>query len=177
MDYLNAMFSLKGNVALVTGGSYGIGFAIAKALARAGAVIAFNCRSQEHLDQAMKDYKREGIDAHGYICDVTDEIHVQQLVSEIEKTLGTIDILVNNAGIIKRIPHVRHDDGRVPPGRRYRLSRPVHCIQSGHSRYDKKRPRQIINICSMMSELGRETVFGLCRSQRRSENVNPQYLR
>ena len=80
------------------------GFAIAKALARAGAVIAFNCRSQEHLDQAMKDYKREGIDAHGYICDVTDEIHVQQLVREIEKTLGTSDILVNNAGIIKRIP-------------------------------------------------------------------------
>ena len=84
--------------------SYGIWFAIASAAARAGAVIAFNCRSQEHLDQAMKDYKREGIDAHGYICDVTDEIHVQQLVSEIEKTLGTIDILVNNAGIIKRIP-------------------------------------------------------------------------
>lgn len=61
MDYLSNMFSLKGNVALITGGSYGIGFAIAKALTRAGAVIAFNCRSQEHLDQAMKDYEKKAL--------------------------------------------------------------------------------------------------------------------
>lgn len=85
MDYLNDMFSLKGNVALVTGGSYGIGFAIAKALARAGAVIAFNCRSQKHLDQAMKDYEKEGIEAHGYICDVTDEMHVQRISQRYRK--------------------------------------------------------------------------------------------
>lgn len=145
MDYLNDMFSLKGNVALVTGGSYGIGFAIAKSLARAGAVIAFNCRSQEHLDQAMKDYKREGIDAHGYICDVTDEIHVQQLVSKIEKTLGTIDILVNNAGIIKRIPMCDMTTEEFRQVVDIDLVGPFivsKAIQSGHSRYDKKRPRQ-----------------------------------
>lgn len=98
------MFSLKGRVALVTGAAYGIGFAIARAFAKAGAKIAFNCRSQKHLDQALKDYTAEGIDAKGYIADVTDEEQVKKLVADIERDLGTIDILVNNAGIIKRIP-------------------------------------------------------------------------
>ncbi len=98
------LFSLEGKVALVTGAAYGIGFSIAEAYAKAGAKIAFNCRKQEHLDKALADYKAKGIEAHGYICDVTDEEQVKAMVSDIEKKLGVIDILVNNAGIIKRIP-------------------------------------------------------------------------
>lgn len=78
------MFSLEGKVALVTGGAYGIGFAIAEALAGAGAKIAFNCRSQENLDRAMEDYQAKGIEAHGYICDVTHEEDVNALVAAIE---------------------------------------------------------------------------------------------
>ena len=97
-------FSLQGKVALVTGAAYGIGMAIAEAYAEAGAKIAFNCRSQHHLDQAMADYKAKGIEALGYICDVTKEEDVKKMVADIEQKLGTIDILVNNAGIIKRIP-------------------------------------------------------------------------
>jgi gluconate 5-dehydrogenase len=104
MDTFSKNFSLEGKVALVTGGAYGIGFAIAEAFAKAGAKIAFNCRSQKHLDQAIADYKAKGIDAKGYIADVTDEAQVKNLVADIEKELGVIDILVNNAGIIKRIP-------------------------------------------------------------------------
>ena len=103
MDF-NKLFSLEGKVALVTGAAYGIGFAIAEAYAKAGAKIAFNCRSQHHMDQALADYKAKGIDAKGYICDVTDEEQVKNMVADIEKELGIIDILVNNAGIIKRIP-------------------------------------------------------------------------
>jgi gluconate 5-dehydrogenase len=79
-DYLQ-QFSLQGKVALVTGAAYGIGFAIAKAFAQAGARIAFNCRSQAHLDKALADYKAAGITARGYICDVTDEKQVQALVA------------------------------------------------------------------------------------------------
>ena len=97
-------FRLDGKVALVTGGAYGIGFAIAEALAGAGAKIAFNCRSQKNLDQALADYAAKGIDARGYIADVSVEEQVKELVAKIQQDLGVVDILVNNAGIIKRIP-------------------------------------------------------------------------
>ena len=92
-------FSLKGKTALVTGGSYGIGFAIAEGFAEAGAKIAFNCRSPEHLRTALDSYRRKGIDARGFLCDVTDEEAVRQMVSQLEQDWGAVDILVNNAGI------------------------------------------------------------------------------
>lgn len=154
--YLN--FSLEGKVALVTGAAYGIGFAMAEALAQAGAKIAFNCRGEHHLEQALADYKAKGIEARGYICDVTKEDEVKAMVADIEANLGVIDILVNNAGIIKRIPmHEMSleefeqviDIDLVAP---FIVSKAVipGMIKKGHGK--------IINICSMMSELGRETV-------------------
>ena len=102
-DYLNN-FSLEGKVALVTGASYGIGFAIAKAMAGAGATIVFNDIKQELVDKGIAAYKEEGIEAHGYVCDVTNEDAVNAMVAQIEAEVGVVDILVNNAGIIKRIP-------------------------------------------------------------------------
>ena len=98
------MFSLKGKVALVTGASYGIGYAIAKGFANAGATIVFNDINEDLVKKGLDSYKADGIDAHGYVCDVTDETAVQNLVATVEKEVGVIDILVNNAGIIKRIP-------------------------------------------------------------------------
>ena len=151
-------FSLEGKVALVTGAAYGIGFAIAEAYAAAGAKIAFNCRGQHHMEEALRAYAEKGIDAKGYFCDVTKEDEVVKMVADIERDLGTIDILVNNAGIIKRIPmtEMSCEDFRqvvdidlVAP---YIVSKAVipGMIKKGHGK--------IINICSMMSELGRETV-------------------
>ena len=151
-------FSLEGKVALVTGGAYGIGFAMAEALAQAGAKIAFNCRSQKHLDDALADYKAKGIDAKGYICDVTDEEAVKVLVAQIEKELGVIDILVNNAGIIKRIPMC---DMTVDEFRQVvdiDLTAPFIMAKAVIPGMIKKGHGKIINVCSMMSELGRETV-------------------
>lgn len=112
------MFSLKGKVALVTGASYGIGYAIAKGFAAAGATIVFNDIKQELVDKGIAAYKADGIDAHGYVCDVTDESAVNELVAKIEKEVGVIDILVNNAGIIKRIPMTEMSAAEFRPGYR-----------------------------------------------------------
>ena len=99
-------FSLEGKVALITGASYGIGYAIAKGLAAAGAKIVFNDIKQEFVDRGLASYAADGIDAKGYVCDVTDEAAVMDMVAKIEKEVGVVDILVNNAGIIKRIPMI-----------------------------------------------------------------------
>ena len=155
---MNNMFSLEGKNALVTGGAYGIGFAIAEALAGAGARIAFNCRSQKNLDQALADYKAKGIDARGYICDVTDEEAVKQLVEQIHQDLGQIDILVNNAGIIKRIPMHEMKREEFQQVIDIDLVGPFICAKAVIPEMMERQEGKIINICSMMSELGRETV-------------------
>lgn len=152
------MFSLEGKVALVTGAAYGIGLAIAQALAEAGAKIVYNCSRQSTLDRGAEAYKKLGIDAKGYLCDVTNEEEVKAMVADIEKTVGTIDILVNNAGIIKRIPmeEMSVDDfSRVID---VDLVGPFICAKAVIPGMKKKGHGKIINICSMMSELGRETV-------------------
>lgn len=151
-------FSLEGKIALVTGASYGIGFAIAKSYGKAGATIVFNDINQELVEKGVKAYAEEGIEAHGYVCDVTDEEMVNELVAKVEKEVGIIDILVNNAGIIKRIPmlEMKAEDFRkvidVDLNAPFIVSKAVipGMIKKGHGK--------IINICSMMSELGRETV-------------------
>ena len=153
-------FSLEGKVALVTGAAYGIGFAIAEAYANAGAKIAFNCRSQKHMDAAMADYKAKGIDAKGYICDVTKEDDVKAMVADIEKNLGTIDILVNNAGIIKREPMLEMSVEDYRQVIDIDLTAPFICAKAVLPGMIKKGHGKIINICSMMSELGRETIAG-----------------
>ena len=152
------MFSLEGKVALVTGAAYGIGLAIAKALAGAGARIVFNCSRQETVDRGLKAYKELGIDVKGYVCDVTDEEAVKNMVADIEKSVGVIDILVNNAGLIKRIP--MHETS-VEDFRRVvdvDLVAPYICAKAVIPGMIRKGHGKIINICSMMSELGRETV-------------------
>ncbi len=158
MEKALEMFSLEGKVALVTGASYGIGFALATAFARAGAKIIFNDLKQELVDKGLAAYKELGIEAKGYLCDVTDEAQVQAMVADIEKTVGTIDILVNNAGIIKRIPMHEMSAKEFRQVIDVDLNAPFIVSKAVLPSMMKKRSGKIINICSMMSELGRETV-------------------
>lgn len=157
MDIKN-MFSLEGKVALVTGAAYGIGFAIAKAYAKAGAKIAFNCRDKKHMEQALKDYQVEGIKAKGYYCDVTNEQQIADMVNQIEQELGSVDILVNNAGIIKRVPMIEMGVADFSQVVDIDLVAPFIVSKAVLPGMIEKRHGKIINICSMMSELGRETV-------------------
>jgi len=158
MNEFMSKFSLEGKVALITGASYGIGMAIAKGMSAAGATIVFNDIRQELVDKGIASYKESGINAHGYVCDVTNEEQVNEFIGKVEKEVGNIDILVNNAGIIKRIPMIEMKASEfrqvidVDLNAPFIVSKAVipYMIKAGHGK--------IINICSMMSELGRETV-------------------
>ncbi|PKP06145.1 MAG: gluconate 5-dehydrogenase [Bacteroidetes bacterium HGW-Bacteroidetes-5] len=155
---MNNLFSLEGKVALVTGASYGIGFSLAVALAQAGAKIVFNDINKELVDSGLREYKKLGIEAAGYVFDVTNEELVNTTISQIEREVGVIDILVNNAGIIKRIPMHEMTAAEFRQVIDIDLNAPFIIAKAVIPSMIKKGGGKIINICSMMSELGRETV-------------------
>ena len=151
-------FSLEGKIAFVTGASYGIGFAIANGPPAAGATIVFNDINQDLVNKGLAAYEEKGIKAHGYVCDVTDEEAVQKTVAQIREEVGVIDILVNNAGIIKRIPMLEMSAADFRKVIDVDLNAPFIVSKACIPGMIEKGHGKIINICSMMSELGRETV-------------------
>ncbi len=152
-------FKLDGKIAWITGASYGLGLAYATAFAEAGAKkIIFNDINQDLVDRGLAEYKKLGIDAAGYVCDVTNEEQVNNLVKDVEAKYGTIDILVNNAGIIKRIPMIEMEKAQWDQVLNVDLTGPFLCSKAVLPSMIEKQSGKIINACSMMSELGRETV-------------------
>lgn len=156
-DFLQK-FALTGKVAWVTGASYGLGLAYAEAFAAVGAKIVFNDIKQELVDRGLAEYKKKGIDAYGKVCDVTNEDDVKAFVADVEKNVGPIDILVNNAGIIKRIPMTEMSVKEWDQVINVDLTGPFICSKAVLQGMIERRHGKIINACSMMSELGRETV-------------------
>ena len=149
-------FDLTGKVALITGASYGIGFAIATAMANCGATIVFNDIKQELVDKGLAAYKEAGITAHGYVCDVTNEDAVNAMVKQITEEVGHINILVNNAGIIKRIPMCEMTAAQFRQVIDVDLNAPFIVAKAVIPDMIEQGGGKIINICSMMSELGRQ---------------------
>lgn len=153
------LFDLTGKIALVTGGVHGLGMAMAKGLGHAGAKIVINDRSsRETVDNAVAEYKSVGIEAYGYVFDVTDEVAVIENINKIESEVGPIDILINNAGIIKRIPMIEMEVEDFEAVIKVDLVSPFIMSKTVAKGMIERRQGKIINICSMMSELGRDSV-------------------
>ncbi|MBN2697995.1 MAG: gluconate 5-dehydrogenase [Bacteroidales bacterium] len=152
------LFDLTGKRALVTGGTHGLGMAIATGLAEAGAEIIINDMFPEKLESAKKEYHSRGIKAHTFILDVTDENAVEKMIPQMESEVGPIDILVNNAGIIKRIPILEMKADEFREVLEVDLTGPFIMSKAVAPGMIKRGGGKIINMCSMMSELGRNTV-------------------
>lgn len=152
------LFDLTGKTALITGGVHGLGMAMAKGLGHAGAKIVVNDLSQEAINNAITEYKSVGIDAYGYVFNVTDETAVIENIAKIEAEVGPIDILVNNAGIIKRTPIIDMEVVDFEAVIKVDLISPFIVSKNVAKGMIKRGDGKIINICSMMSELGRDSV-------------------
>jgi len=152
------LFDLSGKVAVVTGGTHGLGMAMAEGLASAGAELAITSTTPSKLEEALSYYHSKGYSATGYLFDVTDEREAAQKVSLMLATHGKIDILVNNAGIIKRVPALEMDVADFRKVIDVDLTGPFIMSQLVGKHMIKRQSGKIINICSMMSELGRDNV-------------------
>lgn len=152
------LFDLTGKVALITGATHGLGMAMATALGRAGATLVINGNTPAKMEAALETYKKEGLNVHGLLFDVTNEALVKENVEKIEKEIGPIHILVNNAGMIKRIPALEMEVEDFRKVLDVDLTGPFIMSKQVGKYMVERRAGKIINICSMMSELGRNTV-------------------
>jgi gluconate 5-dehydrogenase len=152
------LFDLTGKVALVTGGTHGIGLAVGLLLGKAGATVCVNGLHNEKLISCREAFRKEGLDVFTLLFDVTDEDEVNRGISLIEKSVGSIDILVNNAGIIKRIPILEMPVSDYKKVVDVDLVAPFIVSKRVAPGMIEKRSGKIINMCSMMSVYGRNTV-------------------
>jgi gluconate 5-dehydrogenase len=152
------LFDLTGKVALVTGGTHGIGLATGILLGKAGARVCVNDLNEEKLHSCRKSFEKEGLEVFVLKCNVTDEADVDRGITLIENEAGPVDILVNNAGIIKRIPILGMTIADFKEVIEVDLVAPLIVSKRVVPGMIGKRAGKIINMCSMMSVYGRNTV-------------------
>ena len=153
-----ATFDLTGRLALITGSSAGIGFALARGLAQAGAAVVINARNADKLAQAAQTLRAEGATVHALAFDVTDAAAVAKAVAAIEADIGPIDILVNNAGMQRRAPLEDFTQEHWHELMRTNVDSVFMVGQAVARHMIARKKGKIINICSVQSELGRPNI-------------------
>jgi gluconate 5-dehydrogenase len=155
---ITELFDLTNKVALITGGTHGIGMAIGIIFGKAGAKICINDLSEEKLTKSKEEYRSAGIEVSTQVFDVTDEQAVDRGITRIEQEVGPVDILVNNAGIIKRIQILEMNISDFKEVIEVDLVAPLILAKRVAPGMIARRSGKIINMCSMMSVYGRNTV-------------------
>jgi gluconate 5-dehydrogenase len=159
------LFSLKGKNALITGGTQGLGFDIAKGLGEAGARVILNARKADKLTEGVEKMRAFGIQTEGSLFDTTKSEEIIPAIDTIEKEIGPIDILVNNAGIIKRTPLEDMEDSDFQMVLDTNLSGVFKVSKAVAKKMIARKEGKIINMCSMMSALGRQNVGAYAASK------------
>ena len=154
----SSLFDLSGRLALITGSSRGIGFALAGGLAAAGARVVLNGRDPERLAQAAESLRAEEAEIVTMPFDVTDGAAVTAGVAQIESEVGAIDILINNAGMQFRSPLEAFPEEQWHKLMATNLDSVFLVGQAVAQQMIPRRRGKIINICSVQSELGRPTI-------------------
>ncbi|MGI9524173.1 MAG: glucose 1-dehydrogenase [Hyphomicrobiaceae bacterium] len=151
-------FKLDGRQALITGSSAGIGLALAKGLAEAGARIVLNGRSADKVSAAAAPLRAAGHSIHEMPFDVTEPDAVDAAISEVEQNIGPIDILINNAGIQRRAPLEDFPTQTWRELMNTNVDSVFYVARAVVGHMIPRRHGSIINICSVQSELGRPTI-------------------
>ncbi|WP_406856912.1 SDR family oxidoreductase [Alsobacter sp. KACC 23698] len=153
-----SLFDLTGRLALVTGSSQGIGYALAGGLARAGARVVLNGRDAAKLAEGVEHLAREGLNVSASVFDVTDPKAIEDAVARIETEVGPLDILINNAGKQHRGPAEDFPDEAWRDIFRTNVDSAFFVSRSVGRRMIQRRSGKIVNIGSVQSELGRPTI-------------------
>lgn len=155
---MQSLFDLNGQVALVTGSGRGLGYFMAEALARAGAQVILNGRTETTLQQAREEMASKGLNVHTSVFDVTNEDEIRMAITTIEQEIGPIRILVNNAGIQVRKPLVEFEEAQWDALMNTNLKGAFLVARNVVKGMISRQSGKIINICSVNSELGRASI-------------------
>jgi gluconate 5-dehydrogenase len=165
LENILQLFDLSGRRALITGSSAGIGYALARGLAAAGAEVILNARHEAPLTEAVSRLNAEGATAHAARFDVTSAEDVEAAIERIEREIGAIDILVNNAGMQRRAPLEQFSHAQWEELMRTNVDSVFLVGQAVARHMIGRRRGKIINICSVQSELGRPNIAAYTASK------------